>query len=294
MILSESDLRSLCQTAAKAAQEAGEYIQSRFNQYYNRSRKEAANSLAAQVVTEVDIHAQEIILNHLQDSIQKFDLGLLTEEATDNQSRLEKSYFWCIDPMDGTLPFTEGRTGYSVSIALISNEGEPNVGVVYVPDKIECYSSIRGAGVYLNGQPLRRKEVQYDNILHVYMDTSLKSQPYFESLTKQINTWAVQQEFKSVQYYDGYGAVRNALEVMQAGAGCYFKFAKKQQGGGSIWDFAATCLFFKELNLYSTDSYGGPLHLNNPNTTFMNKSGVLYTSNSELSDYLIRAAKQLE
>ena len=54
---------------------------------------------------------------------QKYDFGILTEETPDNGSRLVKDYFWCVDPLDGTLPFTEGTPGYSVSIALVSKSG---------------------------------------------------------------------------------------------------------------------------------------------------------------------------
>jgi 3'-phosphoadenosine 5'-phosphosulfate (PAPS) 3'-phosphatase len=291
-MLSKTELKELCKTATKAATEAGEYIQSKLDQHYTKSKKEGVNSLAAQVVTEVDIGAQEIILNHLQKSIQKYDLGLLTEEATDNHSRLKKAYFWCIDPMDGTLPFTEGRTGYAVSIALISKEGEPVIGVVYVPDKAECYSAVSGEGVFLNNTLINRANFKADNALHVFMDSSTKSQAYFNELTQYISNWANKEKFSTIQYYDGYGAVCNALAVMQSNAGFYFKLAKKQQGGGSIWDFAATSLFFEELNLNVSDNFGKPLHLNNPDTTFMNDSGILYTTDKNLSAFLMTLRKK--
>jgi 3'(2'), 5'-bisphosphate nucleotidase len=83
-------------------------------------------------------------------------------------------------------------------------------------------------------------------------------------------------------YHQGYGAVRNALAVMQHSHACYFKFPKPQQGGGSIWDFAATRLFFEELGLGVTNAKGEKLHLNDPDTTFMNKLGVIYASQQAL------------
>ena len=291
MKLKEKDLEILCNTASEAAIAAGKYIQSQFDHHYDKGIKEGASSLAAQVVTEVDIKAQEIILEHLQDSIKQYDLGLLTEEATDDKSRLEKGYFWCIDPMDGTLPFTEGRTGYSVAIALITASGKPVIGVVYIPDLKLCHTAIKGGRVLVNKKPFILHEKQTDTF-SVFMDTSLKSQSYFESLTNQLNDWASKQNYH-IQYKDGYGAVRNAVEVMQSGIGCYFKLAKKQQGGGSIWDFAATCLFFEELGLYVSDTFGKPLHLNNPDTAFMNRSGVLYTTNDKLSHFLVTIGKQV-
>ena len=80
-----------------------------------------------------------------------------------------------------------------------------------------------------------------------------------------------------------FGAVRNAIGVMTSRKGCYFKFSKKSQGGGSIWDFAATRLFFEELGLWVSNTDGKPLKLNNPQTTFMNEEGVLFATEVKLA-----------
>ena len=50
---------------------------------------------------------------------------VLTEETEDDGGRLRADYFWCVDPLDGTLPFIEGRPGSAVSIALIARDGTP-------------------------------------------------------------------------------------------------------------------------------------------------------------------------
>ena len=54
-----------------------------------------------------------------------YDLALLTEESEDDRSCFEKDYFWCIDPLDGTLPFTRNEAGYSVSIGLVAEMVRP-------------------------------------------------------------------------------------------------------------------------------------------------------------------------
>lgn len=292
MILNDKELKSLCQTATTAAVEAGEYIETQLDKHYDNTHKEGGHSLASQIVTAVDIKAQEIILKHLHDTMQSHDLGLLTEEAADDQSRLGKPYFWCVDPMDGTLPFTERQTGYAVSLALITNSGDPVIGVVYVPDLAQCYTSIKGAGVWLNDKPLVREQVAVDDTIHVYMDRSLQSEAYFQLITNQLGKWATHHKAR-IQYHSGFGAVRNALGVMTAGTGCYFKFPKKQKGGGSIWDYAATRLFFEELGLHVSDAQGERLHLNNPETTFMHEVGVLYTTHAALASFIKELGKQV-
>ncbi len=280
--LTRTELKTLRDTAITAAAEAGQYIQSQFDQHYVKQTKVGGDSLASQIVTEVDIEAQRIILSYLEESIGSHDLGLLTEESEDDESRAVKDYFWCIDPMDGTLPFTEQRTGYAVSIALISNAGDPVIGVVYIPDLADCYASIQGEGVSLNNQPFMRNESQDKNTIHVFMDQSFKAESYFEFVTTQLEALTLKSMARQIVYHSSFGGVRNAIGVMSSGAGCYFKFPKSRPGCGSIWDYAATRLFFEELGLPVSDAKGASLHLNNTTTTFMNHGGILYSTNDKL------------
>ena len=286
MISDKKALIELCTEAVEAAQLAGSYIQSQIGEFHKKSKKVAGSSLASQVVTRVDEKAQCIILDHLEKSIKKYDLGLLTEEQTDDQSRFLKSYFWCIDPLDGTLPFTEGKTGYAVSISLVSKKGDPVIGVVYIPDKDDCYMSIKGDGVMLNGESFYRDKLTFDRSLNVYLDKSLAREDYFDLMTSKLEGWCEKSGFENVSYNLNYGAVCNAIGVMNSSNGCYFKFPKKQEGGGSIWDFSSTRLFFEELGLPVADMKGNPLHLNSAKTTFMNGLGINYASDLILSSFI--------
>jgi 3'(2'), 5'-bisphosphate nucleotidase len=287
-MLTEKELLKLCQSAVAAAKAAGIYIQSQFNRHHEIRDKASGTSLASQVVTNVDLRAQEIILNHLNPTFQQFELGVLTEESVDDHSRLEKPYFWCIDPLDGTLPFTEGRTGYAVSMALITRAGDPIIGVVYVPDRDECYATIKGHGVKLNNRPFDRVPMTPDNLLQMYLDGSLKKENNFQALIAKLNVWCSKNNMAGVDTHFGFGAVCNALAVMNAAHGCYVKLPKPQDGGGSIWDFGATRLLFEELNLQVSTFTGETLHLNHPGTTFMNHAGVIYATDSKLVHFVSR------
>ncbi len=279
-VLTPTEQQYLCNEAKEAAIAAGKYIQSQFDQEYQKKHKAGGDTLASQVVTAVDIRAQEIVLEHLKPTIADFDLGLLTEESADDHSRAEKAYFWCIDPMDGTLPFTERRSGYAVSIALISQAGDPVVGVAYIPDLEECYSAVKRSGVYLNDQPYVREKSE-DPTIHFYMDRSFLDEPYVSDIKQ-----AFESQFDHIEYHSTFGGVRNAIGVMTSGSGCYFKFPKKSKGCGSIWDYAATRLFMEELGLCVSTANGDTLHLNRPNTTFMNETGILYATDEELASFI--------
>jgi len=56
------------------------------------------------------------------------------------------------------------------------------------------------------------------------------------------------------------------------------KFPKKERGGGSIWDYAATACIYQELGLPSTNFKGERLDLNKKNGTFMNQEGVYFSN----------------
>lgn len=292
MILNLEGLKILSQTAIQAARDTGHYIQSRLDETHATQSKVGGSSLAAQVVTEVDIKAQEIILKHLEGSIRQFDLGILTEEAADDQSRLEKDYFWCVDPLDGTLPFTEKRSGYAVSIALVSKAGNPVIGVVYVPDEQICYSAITGLGVYRNGQSFKSDNTSTDRKLNWYLDRSFQAEDHYEAVKAKMLVFAKTQKF-DLEIHSTFGAVRNALGVLTVDAGCYFKIPKQQSGGGSIWDFAATRLLFEESRLPVSNAHGAPLFLNNPESTFMNRQGVLMATSKELSGFIEEIMDQI-
>ena len=152
MQLDSQQLNTLADVAGEAALQAGALIRTFTAGEVEVFRKEGGDSLASQVVTEVDERSQAVILEHLESTIVSYDLALLTEELTDDGSRFEKDYFWCIDPLDGTLPFTQGKPGYAVAIALVRRDGVPMIGVVYDPVLDRLYRAVSGQGLRINGQ----------------------------------------------------------------------------------------------------------------------------------------------
>jgi len=70
----------------------------------------------------------------------------------------------------------------------------------------------------------------------------------------------------------------NAILVLENGPACMLKYPKHQNGGGSIWDYAATACIYNELQLPATNFEGGRLDLNKEEGTFMNHEGVFYSN----------------
>lgn len=287
MSLTSIDLEKLHDLAVSAAVRAGELIQSRVGQHRETLIKEGGgNTLASQVVTEVDLESQRLILGLLEQSMAEFSLGLLAEESDDNFSRFETEAFWCIDPLDGTLPFIEGAPGYAVSIALVSRDGEPLVGVVRDPVEEVTYHAYRTGGAFRDGSARSVADQQgKPATLTWLMDRSMKSLDSFSRIEGAMRELAVEIGCdEGVQIIDHAGAALNGCWVTQHAPAVYFKLPKAEKGGGSLWDFAASACVMSEWGNAATDIHGEPLKLNRQGSTFMNERGVLYASSNELRD----------
>ena len=96
-------------------------------------------------LTLADKNCNEVIEHHLLET----DIPFLSEEgATITYSeRKDWEYCWLVDPLDGTKEFVKRNGEFTVNIALIHN-GNPIMGVIYVPVKEELYFAMEGLGSY--------------------------------------------------------------------------------------------------------------------------------------------------
>ena len=96
-------------------------------------------------LTLADKNCNEVIENHLLVT----DIPFLSEEgATITYSeRKDWEYSWLVDPLDGTKEFVKRNGEFTVNIALIHN-GNPIMGVIYVPVKEELYFAMQEIGSY--------------------------------------------------------------------------------------------------------------------------------------------------
>jgi fructose-1,6-bisphosphatase/inositol monophosphatase family enzyme len=277
MKLTTDHLMELAKIAIEAARKAGKHISE--TRPIDVQHKASGDTLASQVVTEVDQQAQDIILQTLEPTFAEFDLALLTEESEDNGSRLKKDYFWCIDPIDGTLPFIHGIPGYAVSIALVSRDGVALIGVVFDPVEQTLYHAIKDQGAYRNGRAWETNSAPADRPLWFITDLGEVEKSYYEAAIEALKSFGYPELKTKTQG----GAVMNACWVLENAPACYFKFPKAGKGGGCFWDFAATACIYKELGAVVSDIRGRPLNLNNPDSIYMNHCGVLFATDPELA-----------
>ena len=308
MKLTVFQLEQLLQLATEAALKAGTFINSVDRSSLQVHSKQAGSSLSAQVVTQVDLDSQAIILEILQPTIEQYDIALLTEENACEEdvathARFDKDYFWCIDPLDGTLPFIEGGNGFAVSIALVDIAGNPIIGVVHNPSTGELYQAINALPltsiVLKNRSPWRPERLKKNSqSLRLYIDRSFLQDPRYPAVIEKLTILSEQQGL-ALQVNKTSGAVMNAIGVLENAPACYLKLPKAQLGGGSLWDFSATAAITQALSTQYlasssqaccgvSDYQGAALDLNRTDSNYMNHKGVLYSSglkhdNSNLS-----------
>jgi len=286
------NLEELTRHAVQAALDAGELIRSHQDREVDVLHKEGGDTYASQVVTEVDRKAQDAILRVLGPSCEEFDLAVLTEESEDDRNRFEKECFWCIDPMDGTLPFIRKEPGYSVSIGLVAKDGSPQIGVVYDPVHDVLWQATKGQGVRRNGDPWAL-DTSSEELTFTY-DRSFADRPERERVLRELEAYAQSIGLKKLVSTQFGGAVINACHALENSPGCHFKFAKPQEGGGSLWDYAATACLFEEAGAVVSDVHGEPLELNRPDSTFMNHRGAVYATDEELAQCIRQILAQTE
>ena len=296
MKLDSTDLFLLSQCAISAAYQAGQIISGYKNQSVKVMTKQGGETLASQVVTEVDHLSQDIILQTLMPTCKYFDLALLSEEMPDNRERLEKDYFWSVDPLDGTLPFVQSMPGYSVSIALVARDGTPVIGVIYDPVTPTLYHAVQGNGAFRNGQPfmLEADSEASEQTLTWVADPSFEKHALFSAVRSELDNIAQQLGYIGLTNVLQGGAAMNACWVLEKRPACYFKFPKRQSGGGGLWDFAATACFVQEAGAKVSDINGHTLDLNRSDSLFMNHQGVLFSSDAVLAEKIIELYKKIK
>lgn len=80
--------------------------------------------------------------------------GWLSEETTDDLSRLDRQRVWIVDPIDGTREFIQGIPEWAISVAYVV-DGEPVAGGICNPASDETVIGSLVSGVTYNGSPAK-------------------------------------------------------------------------------------------------------------------------------------------
>ena len=141
----ESNYQHEIEVASKLARAAGEVLLQHYHSPFLVEQK--INALdELEEVTAADREANELIVSRL---LREFpEDGILAEESSDSERRLDKERVWLIDPMDGTKNFIARDGDFAVQIGL-AVDGASVAGVVYQPVRDVLYRATHQQGSWI-------------------------------------------------------------------------------------------------------------------------------------------------
>ena len=218
---------------------AGEEILKIYDQDFEVFEKEDESPL-----TMADKNANDVIIKALEDLYP--DIPYISEEIKqmDYSERKNWEYCWIIDPLDGTKEFIKKNGEFTVNIALVHN-GEPILGVVYVPVTDDIYIGGKGNGAFkidVNGEVSQLiKQENTTNKIKVIASRSHLSkevEKYVENLKK---------EGKEVEFVSVGSSLKFCL-VAEGKADIYPRLAPTME-----WDTAAAHIVCTEAGFEVQD-----------------------------------------
>ena len=222
-------------TLLKAATAAGMLIKERINGNFSIEKKSGPNDL----VTEVDKASEALIMNIIQENFP--DHFILSEEV--GEIKMDSSYKWIIDPIDGTVNFANGIPLCCVSIG-VEKDGEMILGAVYNPMMDEFFFAEKGAGAFLNEKPIHVSD--QTQVLHsclvtgfpyTYLDMENGPLDIFARLVRKgipvrrLGSAAIDLCWVAAGRFDGY--YEHKLNAWDSAAG----FLLVEEAGGKVTDF---------------------------------------------------------
>jgi 3'(2'), 5'-bisphosphate nucleotidase len=224
-------------------------------------------------VTKADHAASELIVKELRRQFPGD--GVLSEEAPDDASRLDKRRLWLIDPMDGTKQFVERIGEFSVMIGL-AVEGVARLGVVYHPTADRLYYAAPGIGAFVE-EPLTTKRLRVSPLSDPSRAIVAMSRSHHSpSIDRARALLGVTETLRS-----GSVGLKFGL-IAEARAHLYFNLS----GRTNHWDTCAPEAILREAGGRVTDTTGAPLGYNTPE--IRNLRGIV-ASNGPLHDQALAA-----
>ncbi len=209
-------------------------------------------------VTIADQMAHQMLINVLP---KLADYPVLSEELSSEQQQQiiseGNSSYWCVDPLDGTSNFTQGIPYWCISIALIV-EGKIKLGVIYDPNRKECFAATDVSKTTLNGNELEGEQIdRLDPDLDQISD--LKSAMGLIDF-KRLNSSTVYKIASNPPYRSQRSFGAGALDFCWIAANrCQIYLHGKQK----LWDYAAGVLILQQAQGGAETFSGEALFQNN-------------------------------
>jgi 3'(2'), 5'-bisphosphate nucleotidase len=190
-------------------------------------------------VSNGDLEVNKIITEKIKELSP--NIPIVSEETSENKSKINLKDFWLIDPIDGTYDYINNLDEFTINAGLIINN-KPIAGLIYAPAKKRMFYSYGENISYelIEGQLTKldcSKNFNKDEIKFVSYSNKIK--PEIDEIHKKLNVKRYIRMKSSLKFcviaageYDGYVAEPRACEWDIAAGHAILKNA-----GGSVTDF---------------------------------------------------------
>ncbi len=188
------------------------------------------------LVSEADLEVDRFLKRALGQLLPS--AAWLSEETADDKARTGSDLIWLVDPIDGTRDFVAGRSGWAVSVALVS-AGRPLIGALVAPARDEEWVAVAGQGATLNDVAISASTRRVFAGARVPTHTLPKADSDLV-MVDQPNSIALRIAMVADDRADLVATLRWGFE----------------------WDIAAATLIAREAGAEVSDAFGQPLALN--------------------------------
>lgn len=257
-------------TAIKAAKTSGQILTDYFEKLHDFRQK---NQNIRDLVTEVDILSEKNIKEIIRTTFP--DHAINAEESPlEGKPGQDRTKIWHIDPLDGTVNYSQGIPLCAVSVAL-EEDGEITVGVIFNPFSDELFFASKGKGAYLNGRQIQAsKKSDFKKGLYIVGFSASSS-------TKKMNEYEVFGQINDT--------TRGVLRLGSAALALAYLACGRIDGFWANklfpWDLAAGIVIVKEAKGKVSSENGDDYELGD---------SVFIASNTLLHDSLIKKLKGVQ
>lgn len=181
--------------------------------------------------------------------------GIITEENPQSRQKFDAEYsrLWCIDPVDGTEDFIQGKSDYAVMVGLLQDY-QPLAGWIGAPAYDRVYYGGLDWGLF---QAIADQPPEPLTIVEPAPPTAGFC-PIVIGNRDQANFGAaIAQLIPAAQFYSLGSFGLKVMEVIGGRAGLYLYFNRRVK----VWDTAGPLALAKAAGLVCCDLQGHPLQL---------------------------------
>ena len=257
--------------AIKAAETSGEILVDYFEKLHDFKQK---NANTRDLVTEVDVLSEKNIKSIIQKNYPDDYINAEESYRPQDRVRVSEGRTWIIDPLDGTVNYSQGIPLCAVSVA-VEEAGDVVAGVIFNPFSQELFFASKGNGAYLSGRRISVSDKE--NIREGLYVVGFSSSPSEEKMNEY-------QTFGKIN-----DATRGVLRIGSAALALAYLACSRVDGFWAIglfpWDLAAGTIIVNEAGGRISSLAGGKYTFNDR---------IIVASNGLVHDSLLKKLERLK